>query len=145
MSQFLFLEILDNIPDVCFLLIMLDKADFHLVGHFVKKNLVNNFIRRISESWEWSDDCSIGLKSIQCCCMNSSCSSSVTRHIIVYPKKICTLVVSGWKKVFSGKCTLIYGLVHHDNPCGGGVEYLHRDPASRKRRRNGAKKGRAIA
>jgi hypothetical protein len=26
------------------------------------------------------------------------------------------------------------------NPCGGGVEYLHRDPASRKRRRNGAKK-----
>jgi hypothetical protein len=22
-------------------------------------------------------------------------------------------------------------------PCGGGVEYLHRDPASRKRRRNG--------
>jgi hypothetical protein len=32
-----------------------------------------------------------------------------------------------------------------ENPCGGGVEYLHRDPASRKRRRNGAKKGRAIA
>jgi hypothetical protein len=31
------------------------------------------------------------------------------------------------------------------NPCGGGVEYLHRDPASRKRRRNGTKKGRAIA
>jgi hypothetical protein len=31
------------------------------------------------------------------------------------------------------------------NPCGGGVEYLHRDPASRKRRRNGAKKGRAVA
>jgi hypothetical protein len=31
------------------------------------------------------------------------------------------------------------------NPCGGGVEYLHRDPASRKRRQNGAKKGRAIA
>jgi hypothetical protein len=30
-------------------------------------------------------------------------------------------------------------------PCGGGVEYLHRDPASRKRRRNGTKKGRAIA
>jgi hypothetical protein len=27
----------------------------------------------------------------------------------------------------------------------GGVEYLHRDPASRKRRRNGTKKGRAIA
>jgi hypothetical protein len=23
------------------------------------------------------------------------------------------------------------------SPCGGGVEYLHRDPASRKRRRNG--------
>jgi hypothetical protein len=32
-----------------------------------------------------------------------------------------------------------------ENPCGGGVEYLHRDPASRKRRRNGTKKGRAIA
>jgi hypothetical protein len=27
-----------------------------------------------------------------------------------------------------------------DNPCGGGVEYLHRDRASRKRRRNGTKK-----
>jgi hypothetical protein len=25
-------------------------------------------------------------------------------------------------------------------PCGGGVEYLHRVPASRKRRRNGTKK-----
>jgi hypothetical protein len=24
-----------------------------------------------------------------------------------------------------------------EDPCGGGVEYLHRDPASRKRRRNG--------
>jgi hypothetical protein len=23
------------------------------------------------------------------------------------------------------------------NPCGGGIEYLHRDPATRKRRRNG--------
>jgi hypothetical protein len=23
-----------------------------------------------------------------------------------------------------------------ENPCGGGVEYLHRDPVSRKRRRN---------
>jgi hypothetical protein len=31
------------------------------------------------------------------------------------------------------------------NLCGGGVKYLHRDPASRKRRWNGAKKGRAIA
>jgi hypothetical protein len=31
------------------------------------------------------------------------------------------------------------------NPCGGGVEYLHREPASRKRRRNGTKKGRATA
>jgi hypothetical protein len=30
-------------------------------------------------------------------------------------------------------------------PCGGGVEYLHRNPASRKRQRNGTKKGRAIA
>jgi hypothetical protein len=32
-----------------------------------------------------------------------------------------------------------------ENPCGGGAEYLHREPASRKRRRNGTKKGRAIA
>jgi hypothetical protein len=31
------------------------------------------------------------------------------------------------------------------NSCRGGVEYLHRDPASSKRRRNGVKKGRAIA
>jgi hypothetical protein len=31
------------------------------------------------------------------------------------------------------------------NPCGGGVQYLHRDPVSRQRRRNGTKKGRAIA
>jgi hypothetical protein len=34
---------------------------------------------------------------------------------------------------------------HPQNPCGGGVEYLHREPASRKRRRNWTKKGRAIA
>jgi hypothetical protein len=25
----------------------------------------------------------------------------------------------------------------NSDPCGGGVEYLHRDPASRRRRRNG--------
>jgi hypothetical protein len=31
------------------------------------------------------------------------------------------------------------------HPCGGGVEYLHRDPASRKKRRNETKKGGAIA
>jgi hypothetical protein len=31
------------------------------------------------------------------------------------------------------------------NPCGGGVEYLHHDPASRKRRRNGTIIGCAIA
>jgi hypothetical protein len=31
------------------------------------------------------------------------------------------------------------------NPCEGGVEYLHHDPASHKRRRSGTKKGRAIA
>jgi hypothetical protein len=33
---------------------------------------------------------------------------------------------------------LSYGAAEY--PCGGGVEYLHRDPASRKRRRNGTKK-----
>jgi hypothetical protein len=32
------------------------------------------------------------------------------------------------------------GLTIPNNPCGGGVKYLHRDPESRKRRRNGAKK-----
>jgi hypothetical protein len=31
------------------------------------------------------------------------------------------------------------------NLCGGGVEYLHREPASHKRRRNGTKKGHAVA
>jgi hypothetical protein len=41
---------------------------------------------------------------------------------------------------------VLVGLSNHSlNPCGGGVEYLHREPASRKRRRNGTKKGRAIA
>jgi hypothetical protein len=35
--------------------------------------------------------------------------------------------------------------IEYKYPCGGGVEYLHRDPASRKRRRNGTKKCRAIA
>jgi hypothetical protein len=29
------------------------------------------------------------------------------------------------------------GIARERNPCGGGVEYFHRDPASRKRRRNG--------
>jgi hypothetical protein len=33
----------------------------------------------------------------------------------------------------------IHGLWSDVNPCGGGVEYLHREPASRKRRRNGTK------
>jgi hypothetical protein len=46
---------------------------------------------------------------------------------------------------------ILFLLVHYVggnwaiNPCGGGVEYLHREPASRKRRRNVTKKGRAIA
>jgi hypothetical protein len=35
---------------------------------------------------------------------------------------------------------LLTYLLTHGNPCGGGVEYLHREPASCKRRRNGAKK-----
>jgi hypothetical protein len=30
------------------------------------------------------------------------------------------------------------------NPCGGGVEYLHRDPASRKRRRKGSLKSETV-
>jgi hypothetical protein len=49
--------------------------------------------------------------------------------------------------IFKELC-MIYTEQHNStpNPCGGGVEYLHRDPASRKRRRNGTKKkGRAIA
>jgi hypothetical protein len=28
----------------------------------------------------------------------------------------------------------------HNDPCGGGLEYLHRDPASRKKRRKGSLK-----
>jgi hypothetical protein len=36
-----------------------------------------------------------------------------------------------------GLATVFYCLRWIRNPCGGGVEYLHRDPASRKRRRNG--------
>jgi hypothetical protein len=32
-----------------------------------------------------------------------------------------------------------------ENLCGGGVEYLHRNSASHKRRRNGTKEGRTIA
>jgi hypothetical protein len=38
----------------------------------------------------------------------------------------CQGVLNGTDLEFSQSC-----------PCGGGVEYLHRDPASRKRRRNG--------
>jgi hypothetical protein len=34
---------------------------------------------------------------------------------------------------------LQYTVTHTLYPCGGGVEYLLRDPASRKRRRNGTK------
>jgi hypothetical protein len=37
-------------------------------------------------------------------------------------------------------CVLLTALTLLHYPCGGGVEYLHRDPASRKRRRNGTKK-----
>jgi hypothetical protein len=45
----------------------------------------------------------------------------------------------------NNNCNIIPHLSIYVNPCGGGVEYLHREPASRKRRRNGTKKGRAIA
>jgi hypothetical protein len=48
--------------------------------------------------------------------------------------------------VLKGDCLHVHSELYQSlNPCGGGVEYLHRDPASRKRRWNGAKKGRAIA
>jgi hypothetical protein len=39
----------------------------------------------------------------------------------------------------------VFSLYIKGNSCGGGVEYVHHDPASRKRRWNGTKKGRTIA
>jgi hypothetical protein len=47
-----------------------------------------------------------------------------------------SLVVSG-----AGRLAVIKGSSFVQSvirPCGGGVEYLHRDPASRKRRRKGS-------
>jgi hypothetical protein len=32
---------------------------------------------------------------------------------------------------------MIYEYIYTGSSCGGGVEYLHRDPASRRRRRKG--------
>jgi hypothetical protein len=40
----------------------------------------------------------------------------------------------------SGKLKKKDAVTRERYPCGGGVEYLHRDPASRKSRRNGTKK-----
>jgi hypothetical protein len=63
---------------------------------------------------------------------------NVTQEVLLSIYKYCS-----YNSIFRKQFYIfIYGL---KNPCGGGVEYLHRDPASRKRRRNGAKKGRAIA
>jgi hypothetical protein len=40
--------------------------------------------------------------------------------------------------LFSSRSTLLWGrLTELTHPCGGGVEYVHRDPASRRRRRKG--------
>jgi hypothetical protein len=39
--------------------------------------------------------------------------------------------------VASSKLLLCSALIYFCHPCGGGVEYLHRDPASRRRRRKG--------
>jgi hypothetical protein len=58
-----------------------------------------------------------------------------------------------WRKtIFPHQNDLIvFGISHFFgatvpfHPCGGGVEYLHHEPASRKRRRNGTKNDRAIA
>jgi hypothetical protein len=58
---------------------------------------------------------------------------------------VVQVVVTGITFVYNRCSDNIYLPSRCLNPCGGGVEYLHRDPASRKRRRNGAKKGRAIA
>jgi hypothetical protein len=41
--------------------------------------------------------------------------------------------------VHSVKLNMLW-IIITSNPCGGGVEYLHRESASRKRRRNGTKK-----
>jgi hypothetical protein len=60
-------------------------------------------------------------------------------------RQLYLLILDKLKKCNLGGPDQILKLAYLINPCGGGVEYLHRDPASRKRRRNGAKKGRAIA
>jgi hypothetical protein len=48
----------------------------------------------------------------------------------------CTLKARQLRRI----CSYDYRLTYLINPCGGGVEYLHRDLESRKRRRNGTKK-----
>jgi hypothetical protein len=48
-------------------------------------------------------------------------------------------------KVGGGTQNIGFRLMFKPHPCGGGVEYLHRDLASRKRRRDGTKKGRALS
>jgi hypothetical protein len=57
-------------------------------------------------------------------------------HLITFPYRLAVYCV--WAlTIDKGKAIPVTG---HENPCGGAVEYLHRDPASRKRRRNGTKK-----
>jgi hypothetical protein len=60
-------------------------------------------------------------------------------HSVLHQTDLVALAAGMWK--------MLQGSVEYAtaNPCGGRVEYLHRDPANRKRRWNGAKKCRAIA
>jgi hypothetical protein len=66
--------------------------------------------------------------------------SEIVHQLFIDFKKACDSV----RREVLYNILIVWG-THETNPCGGGVEYLHRDPASRKRRRNGTKKGRAIA
>jgi hypothetical protein len=42
-----------------------------------------------------------------------------------------------WLTDRQSQCNFDFDFDFTSNPCGGGVEYLHRDPASRRRRRKG--------
>jgi hypothetical protein len=64
--------------------------------------------------------------------------------IMVFPRRISSLdEIKGIFYIAAITIIILFNILI--NPCGGGVEYLHRETASRKRRRNGTKKGRAIA
>jgi hypothetical protein len=53
-----------------------------------------------------------------------------------HPENNMSVVFSAWSvpRLYNGS---VFAAQVGENPCGGGVEYLHRDPASRRRRRKG--------